>query len=244
MRLRDWKRSTDPVAMLHSVSLLVPLQPGEVPTRERTTRVRRLRVFTLTAAQPVLDRVAHPACHAAAVMGWKLAEGTATPDELVTTVTELYATWRSTWDAANLYFDLPPETGALLRLVNLLTLLINEPEGAARNLVEPIQLTYPGTPGSLLTPDELRGCCPLLRDVFGPRGIPILPQWWDESWHTQTAVALARRAYEDGQFAAMPILADALQDAGCNDPEVLGHCRGPEPHVRGCWVVDALLRKT
>ena len=46
--------------------------------------------------------------------------------------------------------------------------------------------------------------------------------------------------YEDRDFAGMPILADALEDAGCTDADILGHCRCPGPHVRGCLVVDLL----
>jgi len=42
----------------------------------------------------------------------------------------------------------------------------------------------------------------------------------------------------------MPILADALEDAGCTDAAILEHCRGPGPHVRGCWVVDLILGKS
>ena len=56
-------------------------------------------------------------------------------------------------------------------------------------------------------------------------------------------VALAGQMYESRDFGAMPILAGALQDAGCDSDEVLGHCRGPGPHVRGCWVVDLVLGK-
>jgi hypothetical protein len=49
--------------------------------------------------------------------------------------------------------------------------------------------------------------------------------------------------YDTRDFSAMPILADALQDAGCDDPGVLAHCRDAGPHVRGCWVIDLLLGK-
>ena len=49
--------------------------------------------------------------------------------------------------------------------------------------------------------------------------------------------------YEDRAFNRLPLLADALEDAGCADAEVLAHCRGPGPHDRGCWVVDLLLGK-
>jgi hypothetical protein len=58
-----------------------------------------------------------------------------------------------------------------------------------------------------------------------------------------TVVALAKQMYESSDFSAMPILADALQDAGCDIEAVLSHCRGLEPHVRGCWVVDLVLGK-
>jgi hypothetical protein len=49
--------------------------------------------------------------------------------------------------------------------------------------------------------------------------------------------------YDSREFSAMPILADALQDAGCDSHDILDHCRGPGPHVRGCWVVDLVLAK-
>ncbi|MBP3956863.1 hypothetical protein J8F10_16450 [Gemmata sp. G18] len=63
------------------------------------------------------------------------------------------------------------------------------------------------------------------------------------SWRTSTVLALASQMYESRDFSAMPILADALQDAGCDSTDVLDHCRGPGPHVRGCWVVDLVLGK-
>jgi hypothetical protein len=78
----------------------------------------------------------------------------------------------------------------------------------------------------------------LLRDIFGN---PFRPVTFSPDWRTDTAVALARTMYESRDFSAMPILADALQDAGCDNADVLDHCRGPGPHVRGCWVVDLVL---
>jgi hypothetical protein len=80
----------------------------------------------------------------------------------------------------------------------------------------------------------------LLRDIFGN---PFRPAALASSWLTSTVVALARGIYEDRAFDRMPILADALQDAGCDNEDVLTHCRGPGPHVRGCWVVDLVLGK-
>lgn len=63
-------------------------------------------------------------------------------------------------------------------------------------------------------------------------------------WRTDTAVALARQMYDSRDFGAMPILADALQDAGCDGEDILSHCRDPKQvHVRGCWVVELVLGK-
>jgi hypothetical protein len=90
--------------------------------------------------------------------------------------------------------------------------------------------------------DLLQAMCKILRDIWrNPfRELPALRKFW----RTDTAVSLAGQMYESSDFSAMPILADALQDAGCEVAEVLGHCRGPGPHVRGCWCVDLLLNKS
>ncbi|MCI0704909.1 MAG: hypothetical protein L0241_27940 [Planctomycetia bacterium] len=81
----------------------------------------------------------------------------------------------------------------------------------------------------------------LLRDIFGNPFQPVAP---NPAWRTDTVLALARQMYESRDFSAMPILADALQDAGCDNEDVLNHCRDTnQPHVRGCWVVDLVLGK-
>jgi hypothetical protein len=72
-------------------------------------------------------------------------------------------------------------------------------------------------------------------------GNPFRPVAIDPAWLTSDVVALARGIYEERAFDRLPILADALQDAGCDNADVLDHCRGPGPHVRGCWVVDLIL---
>ncbi|WP_246523274.1 hypothetical protein [Gemmata palustris] len=89
---------------------------------------------------------------------------------------------------------------------------------------------------------EFASQCGLLRCAWGP--LPFRPVPFSPSWRTSTAVALAAQMYESREFGAMPILADALQDAGCDNADVLSHCRDAgAPHVRGCWVVDLLLGK-
>ncbi|MCE9560796.1 MAG: hypothetical protein K8U57_01950 [Planctomycetes bacterium] len=76
-----------------------------------------------------------------------------------------------------------------------------------------------------------------LRDIFGN---PFHPVALDPSWLTPTVVRLAEHIYHKRAFDQMPILADALQDAGCDNADLLNHCRQPGEHVRGCWVVDML----
>jgi hypothetical protein len=88
-----------------------------------------------------------------------------------------------------------------------------------------------------------RDLAALLREVFGN---PFRPVTVDPSWlegNRGWAVRIARTIYEERRFGDLPVLADALAEAGCEAPDVLAHCRDRRGHVRGCWVVDALLGK-
>jgi hypothetical protein len=78
----------------------------------------------------------------------------------------------------------------------------------------------------------------LLRDVFGN---PFWAIVFDPMWRTSDVVALARGIYDHRAFDRLPILHDALLDAGCTSDEILAHCRSEGHHVRGCWVVDLIL---
>jgi hypothetical protein len=85
--------------------------------------------------------------------------------------------------------------------------------------------------------------CDVLRDIFGNpfRPVAVEPAWL--AWNHGTVPAIARRVYDERRFEDLPILADALEDAGCTNADLLAHCRGGGPHVRGCWAVDLLLGK-
>src|SRR5262249_1050241 len=68
----------------------------------------------------------------------------------------------------------------------------------------------------------------------------------DPAWLSRrdgTAGRLARAIAAEGRFGELPILADALEEAGCNSPELLTHLRGPVVHVAGCWALDLLLHE-
>ena len=79
------------------------------------------------------------------------------------------------------------------------------------------------------------------RDVFGPN--PFALPAFALVWRTGDVVGLARGIDEDRAFERLPLLADALMDAGCDTEIILTHCRSDGPHVRGCWVVDLILEK-
>jgi hypothetical protein len=82
---------------------------------------------------------------------------------------------------------------------------------------------------------------PAFHDIVGN---PFRSVSFDPAWRTSAAIGLASTMYDARNFNAMPILADALQDAGCEDESILSHCRDEnELHVRGCWVVDLVLGK-
>jgi hypothetical protein len=80
----------------------------------------------------------------------------------------------------------------------------------------------------------------LARDIFGN---PFRPVTLDPRWRTSTVLDLSRTIYDERVFERMPILADALMDAGCDSETLINHCRSDGPHVRGCWVVDLILSK-
>jgi hypothetical protein len=95
--------------------------------------------------------------------------------------------------------------------------------------------------------NEMRAQIQIIRCIFGN---PFRAVAVNSSWLTPTVLSLAHHAYESQKLpegtldcGRLVALADTLEAAGCKNPEILAHLRSPGPHVRGCWVVDLLLRK-
>lgn len=93
-------------------------------------------------------------------------------------------------------------------------------------------------------PSEERAQCVLIREIFGNPFRPASINLECLAWNDGLLVSMARQMYDTRDFSNMPILADALEEAGCLDTDILNHCRQPGEHVRGCWVVDVLLNKS
>jgi hypothetical protein len=100
--------------------------------------------------------------------------------------------------------------------------------------------TNPPFPEARAYAERGRPMMAILRCVFGN---PFRPVAFDPRWRTADAAGLARGIYEDRAFDRLPLLADALMDAGCADEQILAHCRSEGPHARGCWPVDLILAK-
>ena len=91
--------------------------------------------------------------------------------------------------------------------------------------------------------DETINQAIFVRDIFNPWLTPMIPLAW-LTWHDGLPVSMAWRMYDTRDFADMPVLADGLEEAGCQDQDILGHCRSGGEHVRGCWLLDLLMGKS
>ena len=195
---------------------------------------RGLRLFAVACCQNYGHLLADERCRQAVQVGERFAEGLATAGErseaedAVWRAVESGELWEEGAGPACAYCCYQNEDGSY-------------PSGIAREAANQMLVAA----GDEISTDEryeseCRTLAGLLRCLFGN---PFDPVTADRSWRTATAVSLAQGIYDERAFDRLPILADALQDADCNDSRILGHCRSGGPHARGCWVVDLILKK-
>jgi hypothetical protein len=122
---------------------------------------------------------------------------------------------------------------------------LSEVNSVANCIIEQLENHHHWTEAELEAEQEAERVlqCEILRDFFGNpfRPVAIAPSWL--TWNDGTVPRLAQAIYDERAFDRLPILADALEEAGCDNAEVLNHLRGPGQHVRGCWVVDLCMNK-
>jgi hypothetical protein len=226
MRKREWDRCSDLKRMLFEVWGLATKHPAND---------RRLRLFTLLAGRRLWEQLGDEACRSAVALAWRQADDGLPADEVARQVDPILG---PVYDEA-----CATDSWELAKSVNVLAVLFRDPGAAAMQLITPHSLVGGEEPVSLLNPTEISACCGLLREIFGDRGLlkPIEPALL--AWNDGAIPRLARAIYDERAFDRLPILADALEEAGCTDADILSHCRGPGPHVRGCWVVDLILGK-
>jgi hypothetical protein len=124
----------------------------------------------------------------------------------------------------------------------LVTLAESAPRAAdvAFSTLDSLDRHYPALMATAAKEQEQRR---LLRDIFGNpfRPVAVAPAWL--AWNDGVTRKLAQWIYEERAFDRLPILADALEEAGCANADLLNHCRQPVEHVRGCWAIDLILGK-
>jgi hypothetical protein len=227
----DWNSSTDPQAMLEFLR-----GSGRVSDR-------KLRLFACACARRLWPFLCDERSRRCVDAAEAFSDGAATAEELARArqaAASAVNTAAAAWSPPRSPPGSPPPglpSAANARAAAQAAWGTADPSawGAAAEAVRPLQYLH---------------CC-LCREFVGSPFRPLsalLPPWL--SWAEGTIVRLARAAYEERHLpsgvldaARLAILADALEDAGCTDAELLGHLRGPGPHYRGCHVLDALLAK-
>jgi hypothetical protein len=239
-----WRDGADPLPMLRYLL-------------SRPVSERKLRLFGCALLWRHLREINHPRCREAIEVAEAFAEGRAD----LATLRLAHAAARNVahWTLAHTQGNGPrvqlqwhlrgavrdvAQPGIVRSLHQALVALIR-----AARLADAIAYPFVGNPLaaarslSRAQAEAERAQAVLLREVFGN---PFRPVVVDPAWLTfngGTVRELAALIHAEEAFGQMPILADALEDAGCADPALLDHCRAGGAHVRGCWVVDLLLGK-
>jgi hypothetical protein len=229
MNEQDWLSCTDPTPLLR---FLEEAQIGE----------RKARLLACACCRQIWPLLPDPRSRQAVVVAERYADGQATPIELgqarnhalkVADRAKNQAAWAPYW-AANakasgpLWNAFAAASGALAR----------QAVQAARG--NQARQTAAWDAAQL---EGFRDQVALLREVIGnPFRPPVVEPAWLR-WNGGIVPRLAEEIYESRAFDHLPVLGDALEEAGCTDEELLGHCRRPGAHVRGCWLLDLLVEK-
>jgi hypothetical protein len=210
----EWLAATDPAQMMSLIW--------------NGVSDRKLRLFAVACCRVMIAGVNEPSAARAVEASEQFADGSISEEELSAARRATTDDWNCVHEAGevNSTFTRNAALGAAYQ--------VSRP--SARKVVQEIGMLLRRQVGGV--PKEFQ--IEVLRDTLGNPFRPILA---DPSWLTSDVRNLAEGIYADRAFDRMPILADALQDAGCDVEDVLNHCRSHDVHVRGCWVVDLVLGK-
>jgi hypothetical protein len=241
----EWLRGTSPHGML-----------DHLQQHRRITKVaggRRLRLFCVACCRSVWEHLDEQSRHAVAV-GERYADGRALRAELAAANERAAEAYRSAGQtvlallarAETTPVELVVQHGATDAAQWTTRARLDFAGHHAANSTANVRLAV--APEEVYGPQELEPRSKehslqagLLRCIFGNPFRPVAVDRAWAAWNGCTVTRLARAIYDERAFDRLPILADALEDAGCADRVFLDHCRSAGPHARGCWVVDALL---
>jgi len=224
----EWLNATDPEPMLEWLWN----KPGN----------RKMRLFAAACCRQVWNRINHPTGRQAVELVEQFAEGKITAEELANARQRHRSSgaWRVQKNAANAVSEAcaigSMDTAALVSAAGAAKYAAHayteKPEGGATSYRDPSWRP--------LWDSARKAQVGLVLDIFGN---PFRSVSLDLAWLTSTVKALGQAIYNDRAFEKMPILADSLEDAGCDNQDILSHLRQPGKHCRGCWVVDQVLGK-
>ena len=228
MTEEEWLSCTDPSPMLHFL--------------RGNTSERKLRLIAIAYGRRVVEWMPDERSLQALDVSEQFADGLVGRKVLAAARREAYQATRSTEALRGIdrsYYPATPDAGHVA-----LSAASDANKDDASEIVINTAVRARGLfwnhYGGIADYDEMAVQTLILRDVFRN---PYRPVAIEPIWLTSTVVALASVIYQEKAFDRMPILADALEEAGCDNAEILNHCREPGEHVRGCWVVDLLLGK-
>jgi hypothetical protein len=246
----EWLSSTNPWRMLRHVQqhLRVSRTPGGA---------RLLRLLAVAGCRQVWSQLTDPRSRTAVEVAERYADGKGRKAELEQARTSVQEALR---EAERQLHAFEPQTlKAQNMAVHRVWILADMPVWTAqtRNLVPAVRqvltdigqlaaIAHHADPKAATAAQQqaLTAASDLVRDIFGNpfHPTPAIRQSW-LTWHGGTVEMLARAIYEERAFDRLPLLADALEEAGCTDAAILEHCRQKALHARSCWLADALLRK-
>jgi hypothetical protein len=202
---------------------------------------RKLRLFAVACCRRIWHLLIDKRSREAVEVAELYADGRATDEELETASDSAHSVWdadmeraatEGKWDRRSRL----PYYGASAAAYNVAIPL--GWWGAAPAFVAPDEIARETVPD---TGAEGAAQCLLMWDIFGNPFRPVALEHVWLAWNDGTIPKIAQAIYDERAFDRMPMLADALEEAGCTDADILAHCRSGHEHVRGCWVVDLIL---
>jgi hypothetical protein len=250
----EWHSATDPDPLLEFVR---PTASG-----------RKLRLLAAAYCRRVWDWMGD-GCRSAVEVLERRAEGEADEDDLLQAVAAAAEEWFEEWGThhpstaaycATGYCFAGPVPAPALEAAKAAATCVALAVGAEASVARAVSLGYPrpaqphpGAEGDAAAcrqagaeaqAAERRVQCQIVRDIFhGPCPPVFLRRAWLSS-QDKAVLKLATVIHTTRAFPLMPVLGDALEDAGCEDGQVLAHCRGVGLHAPGCWLLDAILGKS
>jgi hypothetical protein len=241
----EWRTSTDPLAMyqlLHESTALIRTRwQGWMSGRRFRFSVRKETLFRCAVCEPLLEIVASDAARSLLTLTRQQQFLAASSREVEADWHRAYLVWVAAYSA-----DHPREQQSAWDALNCLNGQAGHHHGDWLLAAAEAHTNFKAPHGDLwqrsaiFTAERVRQAHLLHEFVGDPFRQPRLPADW-QRWDAGLIATLAERIDREEDLAALPILGDSLEDAGCTDTEILAHCRHPGPHQRGCWVLDLLL---